>query len=541
MSMHRAAHAAAAAALGPLPRSGFLQRKCDCGSHAFAGGTCRQCGQPPERSGLRIGALDDPLEAEADRVSEQVMAAPVHLEAPAAPPAIQRRSVAPWQALAHVPDTVDAVLAGSGAPLATSLRQEMEGRFGRDFSAVRVHADGPAQHSARMIDARAYTAGNHVVFGAGQYAPALRDGRRLIAHELAHVVQQSHRSAPAGLVRRAPLIGPPTQGEMMMDTARTWLDEDALVKAALDVLRAALQEISAGTSVAFNKSAGKKKIDELGVILSLSAGRIAVLIMEWEWLADHHKDAGKDSYKSRAAALLKALRSPLTRRTEAEPKSQAKNWLKNTPDRAMDLLYRVADSELPVDQLYVYAAREGLIKYVRDQLAMGRKDDPTKAQLDTFDTTRRVDGYQYLGADDFMTELDARRQPLRASLPPDVDLSQVREHKNFNEKHREVHSGDFPNLLMALHGIAAVLRRRRKLFLEDAKKHGYATPTTDELVFWTYLYFNTGEFGGEKQLRMHKGKRKLSDWIPSTDFPNPTIVLASYRMLKSMDSVKKMF
>jgi hypothetical protein len=68
----------------------------------------------------------------------------------------------------------------------------MESRFGYDFSRVRVHADS----RATAIDARAYTAGTHVVFANGEFAPSTTDGRRLLAHELTHVVQQTPVSVP---------------------------------------------------------------------------------------------------------------------------------------------------------------------------------------------------------------------------------------------------------------------------------------------------------------------------------------------------------
>ncbi len=78
----------------------------------------------------------------------------------------------------------------SGGPLDPGTREWMEARFGWDFSGVRVHADGRAAESARGVDALAYTVGRDVVFGEGRYDPASVEGRRLLAHELAHVVQQ---------------------------------------------------------------------------------------------------------------------------------------------------------------------------------------------------------------------------------------------------------------------------------------------------------------------------------------------------------------
>ena len=87
------------------------------------------------------------------------------------------------------PSTVDAALAGPGRPLDGALRADFERRYGHDLGAVRVHTGGGAARSARDVDAHAYTVGQDIVFGAGGFAPATPAGRRVLAHELAHVVQ----------------------------------------------------------------------------------------------------------------------------------------------------------------------------------------------------------------------------------------------------------------------------------------------------------------------------------------------------------------
>ena len=89
-----------------------------------------------------------------------------------------------------VPASVDQTLTSGGRPLEPALRQDMEQRFGHDFSNVRVHTGAPARDSARSLRALAYTVGNDVVFGAGQYPATTRTERWLLAHELAHVIQQ---------------------------------------------------------------------------------------------------------------------------------------------------------------------------------------------------------------------------------------------------------------------------------------------------------------------------------------------------------------
>jgi Domain of unknown function (DUF4157)/Annexin/Lysine-specific metallo-endopeptidase len=89
-----------------------------------------------------------------------------------------------------VPPVVHEVLNSPGQLLDAGTRAFMEPRFGHDFSQVRVHTDGRAAESARAVNALAYAVGRDIVFGSGQYSPGTSEGRRLMAHELTHVVQQ---------------------------------------------------------------------------------------------------------------------------------------------------------------------------------------------------------------------------------------------------------------------------------------------------------------------------------------------------------------
>jgi outer membrane protein OmpA-like peptidoglycan-associated protein len=81
-------------------------------------------------------------------------------------------------------------LDGQGQPLPGAVRDYFEPRFGRDFSSVRIHTGTRAEQSASDLQARAFTISRHIVFGAGEYRPESESGRRLLAHELTHVVQQ---------------------------------------------------------------------------------------------------------------------------------------------------------------------------------------------------------------------------------------------------------------------------------------------------------------------------------------------------------------
>lgn len=102
---------------------------------------------------------------------------------------LQRRS-APGAGPLAVPHIVHNVLQSPGKPLEPATRTFMESRFGHDFSRVRVHTDARAAESARAVDATAYAVGPNIVFGSGRYSPRSEAGRVLLAHELAHVIQQ---------------------------------------------------------------------------------------------------------------------------------------------------------------------------------------------------------------------------------------------------------------------------------------------------------------------------------------------------------------
>lgn len=104
-----------------------------------------------------------------------------------------------------VPNIVREVLRAPGQPLGAAARAFMEPRFGHDFSNVRVHTDERAVKSAEAVNALAYTVGRHVVFAARQYGPQTNQGRRLLAHELTHVVQQSKQSQAHEVDRIAPV------------------------------------------------------------------------------------------------------------------------------------------------------------------------------------------------------------------------------------------------------------------------------------------------------------------------------------------------
>ncbi|MGY8871588.1 MAG: eCIS core domain-containing protein [Pseudomonadales bacterium] len=183
-----------------------LQRQCACGQHSQKN-ECEACAK--KKHGLQrklvVGASNDPLEQEADRIADQVLTMPLPTSTVGSP-RIQRFSSSGDEPSGVAPESVDRALVSQGQPLNKALQQDMGQRFAYDFSNVRVHTGTEAAQSARDINARAYTVKQDVVFSSGQFSPHTYAGRRLLAHELTHVVQQSGGSAVAsGAVMRAEL------------------------------------------------------------------------------------------------------------------------------------------------------------------------------------------------------------------------------------------------------------------------------------------------------------------------------------------------
>jgi hypothetical protein len=189
----------------PLSR-GILHRKCGGDNQFAGGGECVECGKKNQflqRRAIHLSESGDRYEQEADRIANQVM----RVQEPTAKHQVgsekegvlQRKAIAdsitPLQSISmgqdqvsEVPPLVNEALQSRGQPLDAETRAFMEPRFGYDFSQVRVHTDSP---TARAINASAYAFGKDIIFASSTYAPKTSNGKKLLAHELSHVVQQA--------------------------------------------------------------------------------------------------------------------------------------------------------------------------------------------------------------------------------------------------------------------------------------------------------------------------------------------------------------
>lgn len=178
-----------------------------------------RAGAPPDKS-IPIGPPNDAFEREARVIAERVLAGKqIALPPSISAPAVQRVCLPggalkrdEWGGLRRepigpprhkvAPPIVEKVLASPGQSIALPIRWPMEASFGYDLGDVRLHTDSASAKSAAEVGSAAYTVGSHIVFGSGRYSPTSTAGRRLLAHELAHVIQQRAAVVRGPVVQR---------------------------------------------------------------------------------------------------------------------------------------------------------------------------------------------------------------------------------------------------------------------------------------------------------------------------------------------------
>jgi outer membrane protein OmpA-like peptidoglycan-associated protein len=207
-------------------------------------------GRLPIQAKLTVGEPGDKLEEEADKVADRVMRLPDPTVgsvlqrkcAACEEDKVQRKTVGASVGETAVPPIVHDVLRSPGQPLDTATRAFMELQFGHDFARVRVHTDARACESARAVNALAYTVGSHIVLPGKNYAPHGIPGRRLLAHELTHVIQQGHSAelggaatASAPEASRRAMVGVPNAARVPALQRKTVCDEQGVCHTEDDI------------------------------------------------------------------------------------------------------------------------------------------------------------------------------------------------------------------------------------------------------------------------------------------------------------------
>lgn len=222
---------------------GVLQRKCDCGQHA-SGGECEEC---KKKKGM--------LQRESKGAGPEVAPSIVHevLRSPGQPLDAQTRRSMELRFGGHPASITTGVVSNSTAgelqvgsadspcereadqtaDRVVSRSEKSGGGFRHDFSGIRVHADDRAGEAARAVNAQAFTVGQDLVFGTGRYAPTSSDGKRLLAHELTHSLQQHSEPHLRRTLSVDPSLAPgapPTDPSASLTPATRFSMMDSLVQ-----------------------------------------------------------------------------------------------------------------------------------------------------------------------------------------------------------------------------------------------------------------------------------------------------------------------
>jgi hypothetical protein len=260
------------------------------------------------QANLTIGQPNDIYEQEANQVADAVMRMPE--------PEVKRQleeeeNLQAKGTSGHISEVNSDIesriqsLRGGGQPLPESSRTFFEHRFGHDFSQVRIHTDAQAAESARVVNARAFTTGQDVVFGTGQYAPGTMVGQRLLAHELTHVMQQ----ASGTVIQRDP------NNISSIDRLRQLLQDDEEDDAIELMGRLSTEEVRAVLMSREFKELAMDAFNNDEMYRGIRAMR-GDLYRSLEWMFDEGTDWGK-------------VRDVITRAPSGKDRVRTDNWMKN--------------------------------------------------------------------------------------------------------------------------------------------------------------------------------------------------------------------
>lgn len=372
-------------------------------SSCACGGGCPACQEKSNE--LRVSQPHDPAEQEADRVADQIMRMPVGEVKPVhsavhadrtihrgcdtcndESETVQRKALSSHgttssQTPAHVHDAISS----GGHPLDHETRRFFEPRLGYDLAGVRIHTGSTAELSAKAINARAYTLRRDIVFGSGEYRPDSESGRHLLAHELAHAIQQSNvsealpsspsqgvslaiRSSEVGLSRSpdagrkavvCPGGGPPLNGVCMSDEIL-----DALPQAYFDLEKA--QEMVLADEA---KTARARRRQER-TINTFESDKLASLVAEYQEALEQYLSKQDDTTKRHYRSALRQLQRRYHHLVDLflkDPKFEKKYDLRS--------LQQIVGEQSP--QIAAYRAQD-----INEYLSMPQWNDNERRQME---------------------------------------------------------------------------------------------------------------------------------------------------------------
>ena len=291
--------------------------------------------------------------------------------------------------------SVRRALASPGTPLDSATRAYFEPELGHDFNSVRVHADSAAAESAHAINALAYTVGRHVVFGRGRYAPTTLQGQQLLAHELAHVVQQGGDGAFAA-AGPLPIDGDPSS---------------ALERTAEDASTSAIAHRTPRLDRQLASQQVQRQVEKPGIDLAprLPTMTDQELQDRYDWIVDHFLRAtqstlGDDKLQSEAGEIGAILANRAGRTFDAADIARMRKFFE-------------ANAKAPQPKSCIATLNEGV------KLVLSEPKQKTAGSVD--ETAARLQQGGHAGNVREVGFLDRRGRPTTGTVSP-VQLARKR-------------------------------------------------------------------------------------------------------------------
>lgn len=399
---------------------------------------------------------------------------------------------------------------GKGSKLNDSAKNEMESGFGRDFSQVNIHTGSDAIQMNRELGSKAFTNGNDIFFNKGEYNPSTSDGKHLLAHELTHTVQQS---GSAGMNIQRQTAEEVTayydfllNNKHIQEATNSKAEARHLISDWHDGLRTLDTEMLAlAVSELMVPEVGEEdKASILIVIENVPDADLLLMFNTYGINSDAIKIIFGESQNTvnRIDDLVvgqKPVKEQKTFLTEKYGKAP-RQWTGYANEPRESEVVRIIELvaafyAIQPSLLYTIAIGEGLNLYI------DANTTSTRVNVD-----QEVSSYQSLGMD-FAAEQIPK---LKSLLPADYNKGdEYTEDTPFMRYEgggpTEVKPVTFKNMESGLYALGALIKFKQNTLLADAAGYGYGVPNEDQLMYWTYYYYQrpsaTAYDGGPQTLQ----------------------------------------
>jgi hypothetical protein len=367
--------------------------------------------------------------------------------------------------------------ASSTTQLPEEVQAKMENSFGQDFSGVSIHKDSV---SAKDINAKAYTQGTDIHFAPGEYNPNSKEGQELLGHELTHVVQQGQGKVGSGEINGKGL-------EINQDAALE-KEADEMGKKAAEGMDIQISKLSGFSIQKKGNSIAATKKNEHGDSRTTSG-----FTEYWDAEFDNGKSQAKGAWIKLDHTNSQIVSDFITKHYGVRPRELERFWFDNS-----DLRKNLSLQGDPILNYTIFVMEGG-------------GNAITDLGINHNDPKNPISSYGYLGLDFVASEYPnlIKGNFLPSNFEQKYGLKIA---GTANEKFKNIAFYDYPNFESASQAMGAYVNYSTSKIIEIGKQLGIKAPSNDELIFWTYLYFNNPRDWGDKLKLSQKGSYELSKW-----------------------------